>query len=259
MSRISSVFADRRRKALVAYVTMGYPSMEATVDIVPRLASAGCDIIELGIPFSDPMADGTTIQEASHTALQNGVTPVLCMEAAATIGKSTRASLVFMTYYNPVLNYGLARFCKDAARASIDGLLVTDLPPEEGTELRKAAGVESIDIIHLLAPTSTRERIRLVAEKSSGFIYLVSVTGVTGARSELPAHLEQFVSKVRSETDKPLCVGFGISSGDLAIKAARQADGIVVGSKLVQLMGERNTGKLEAFVKELREALDSLR
>lgn len=259
MSRISSVFADRKRKALVAYVTMGYPSMEATLEVVPVLASAGCDIIELGIPFSDPMADGTTIQEASHAALQNGVTPAACMLAAEKIGKTTDASLVFMTYYNPVLAYGLKDFCRDAAHASIDGLLVTDLPPEESDELRAAAHDQQLDMIHLLAPTSTAQRIKSVSEKADGFIYLVSVTGVTGARKELPSHLEQFVSNVRSITRKPLCVGFGISSPETAKQAAAKADGIVVGSRLVQLMGEGDKPAIDSFIRGLRQALDSLR
>ncbi|MDO8472695.1 MAG: tryptophan synthase subunit alpha [Dehalococcoidia bacterium] len=258
MSRIPSVFADRRRKALVAYVTMGYPSMEETLKVVPRLAQAGCDIIELGIPFSDPMADGTTIQEASHAALQAGVTPAACLEAAAKLSATTRAPLVFMTYFNPVLSYGVERFCQASARVGVDGLLVTDLPPEEGVELGEAARRESLDLVYLLAPTSTTARIKLVAEKSTGFIYLVSVTGVTGARAELPQYLEKFVSNVRKETNKPLCVGFGISSGALAKRAAGMADGVVVGSRVVQLMGEGKIERLEAFIKELRDALDSI-
>lgn len=258
MSRISSVFADRKHKALVAYVTMGYPSMEDTLDVVPRLAASGCDIIELGIPFSDPMADGTTIQDASHAALLAGVTPSKCLEAAAQLSASDGPPLVFMTYYNPVLSFGVECFCRATAAAGVDGLLVTDLPPDEGADVEDCARKESLDVVHLLAPTSTSDRIRLVAAKSTGFIYLVSVTGVTGARKELPDYLEKFVANVRQATDKPLCIGFGISSGALARRAASIADGVVVGSRIVQLMGERKIGKLEAFVKELRQAMDNL-
>ncbi|MBI2853511.1 MAG: tryptophan synthase subunit alpha [Chloroflexi bacterium] len=257
MSRIATAFSRPGHKALIAYVTMGYPSIADTLRVLPLLQSAGCDMVELGIPFSDPMADGTTIQEANHVALQNGVTPQKCLELASQVRASVDIPLLFMTYLNPIINYGADRFCHSAAASGIDGFIITDMPPEEAGEVAECARSEGIDLVYLLAPTSTAERVKLVARKASGFIYLVSVTGVTGARKDLPGHLEKFVSSVRKETRQPLCVGFGISSGAVARRVARIADGVVVGSRLVQYMAGSDWKGLEAFVKELRQALDN--
>ena len=257
MRRIESVFADPEHKALIAYVTVGYPSMETTLRVVPLLASWGCDMVELGIPFSDPLADGATIQEASHVALQRGVTHQKCLETAAQLRREVDIPLLFMTYYNPVLSFGVDRFCHEAAASGVDGLIVVDMPPEEGDDVDKAALKEALAPVYLLAPNSTAERIKLVAQKSRGFIYLVSVTGVTGARNQLPSYLEEFVSGVREETKLPLCVGFGISSPSTAWRAARVADGVIVGSRLVQLLGGNEWEELEDLVKELRRTLDS--
>ncbi|MEW6034361.1 MAG: tryptophan synthase subunit alpha [Chloroflexota bacterium] len=258
MSRIASIFADPRHKALIAYVTMGYPNMEETLQVVPRLASCGCDAVELGIPFSDPLADGATIQEASHVALQGGVTPQKCLEEAARLRDLVDVPLLFMTYFNPVLSFGPERFCRAASKAGIDGLIITDMPPEEGEDVELSAVKEGLDLVYLLAPTSTEERVRLVTQRSRGFIYLVSVTGVTGARKQLPEYLEQFVARVKKVASQPLCVGFGISSGALARRAARVADGVVVGSRLVQFMRDGQSQGLESFVKGLRGALDNV-
>jgi tryptophan synthase alpha chain len=258
MSRISEVFTRTGHKALIAYLTVGYPKLESTLEIVPAMAEAGCDIIELGIPFSDPLADGTTIQEASSKALKAGVTPEYCLEVARELRKKVDLPLVFMTYYNPVLHFGLESFCSACSQAGIDGLIVPDLPPDEAHELDVSSRKYKLDLIFLLAPTSTTERIRLVAEKSRGFIYLVSLTGVTGPRENLPAGLEDFANRVRTETDKPLCVGFGISTPDQAYRVSRVADGVIVGSRLIQLIGnEKAPYKLtRSFLKELRQALD---
>jgi tryptophan synthase alpha chain len=256
MSRIASVFALPGRKALIAYVTVGYPSIEATLKIVPILASNGCDIIELGIPFSDPLADGVTIQKASYQALQQGVTPETCLEVAQRLRQQVDLPLTFMTYYNPVLAYGLEAFCLACSQAGVDGLIVPDLPPEEGEELQSAARGQMLDLIYLLAPSSTAERISQVAKKSSGFIYLVSLTGVTGPRENLPEGLEDFVHLVRQKASQPLCVGFGISTPEQAQRAARVADGIIVGSRLIQLMEEENAlVQAGRFVASLRDAL----
>ncbi|MBI3930393.1 MAG: tryptophan synthase subunit alpha, partial [Chloroflexi bacterium] len=236
MSRITSVFSRPEHKALVPYITVGYPSLEAILEVVPRLAECGCDIVELGIPFSDPLADGVTIQKASFRALQNGITPRICLEVARQLSQKVAIPLVFMTYYNPLFSYGLEEFCRDCAKSGIDGLIIPDLPPEEGSELEAISRRQGLDLIYLLAPTSTEERIRLVAERSRGFIYLVSVTGVTGARDRLPAELEAFVARVRPLATQPLCVGFGISAPQQAQRVARIADGVIVGSRLIQLM-----------------------
>jgi tryptophan synthase alpha chain len=257
MSRISGVFRQGR-KALIAYVTVGYPSVEATLEVVPLLAELGCDIVELGIPFSDPLADGATIQKASFNALHNGITPGICLEVASKLRLKTAVPLVFMSYYNPIFNYGLGKFVTACATAKVDGLIVPDLPPDEGMELEKTTGENDIDLIYLLAPTSTPERISLVAEHSRGFIYLVSIAGVTGARNKLPAELESFVRRVRKTANQPLCVGFGISTPEQAGDIARYADGVIVGSRLVQLMEGKNWQKdISKFTTALRIALDS--
>jgi len=259
MSRIAAVFERKNHKAFIAYVTVGYPSMWATLQAVPLLAECGCDIIELGIPFSDPLADGTTIQKASFDALQNGITPQTCLEVAQKLRLKTDIPLVFMSYYNPVFHYGTEKFCVECEKAGIDGLIIPDLPPEEGTELQRATVKHDLDLIYLLAPTSTDERTRMVAEKSSGFIYLVSVTGVTGARTELSKELSSFVTKVRNITDKPICVGFGISTPEQAKHVAQISDGVIIGSRIIQLLEMGYfPNSLQIFATELRSALDDV-
>lgn len=257
MSRIAAAFKPGHT-ALIPYITVGYPSIEATMEVVPLLARSGCDIVELGIPFSDPLADGATIQKASFYALKNGVTPQICLEVAKELSRKVEIPLVFMTYFNPVFNYGLEEFCHAAARSGIDGLIIPDLPPEEGPELEEITRRRGLDLIYLLAPTSTDKRIKLVAKKSRGFIYLVAVTGVTGARSKLPAGLEAFVGRVRRAAAQPLCVGFGISTPEQAAQVARTADGVIVGSRLIQLMEDEVnlTSSVGDFIKGLRQALD---
>ncbi len=257
MSRIDTVFQKSGHKALVAYVTVGYPTMESTLEVVPILAESGCDIVELGIPFSDPLADGATIQEASFRALQAGVTPQTCLDVAARIREKTDVPLVFMTYYNPVLHYGLEAFCQACSKAGIDGMIVPDLPPDESTGLNDAALENGLDLIFLLTPASTTERISLVTKKSRGFIYMVSLLGVTGARESLTSGLGDFVQRVRKETTKPLCVGFGISTTEQTQQVGQLADGVIVGSRLVQLIHDDSPpyGKVRSFVKELRAAL----
>ncbi len=257
MSQITSAFKPGH-KALIAYITAGYPDIESTPAIAAALAENGCDIIELGIPFSDPLADGATIQKSSYQALLSGTTPQVCLEAAAEIRKRIATPLAFMTYYNPILNYGLESFCRSCVKAGINGLIVPDLPPEEGGELEDITRKYDLDLVYLLAPTSTDDRIEVMAERSRGFIYLVSLTGVTGARDTLSPELEGFVKNVRGKTKQPLCVGFGISTLEQARRVASVADGVIVGSRLIQLIEEDNTlASLNAFVLSLRKALDS--
>jgi len=257
LSCIGSVF-NKGPTALIPYVTVGYPSFDDTVKVVPILASSGCDIVELGIPFSDPVADGVTIQRASFHALQNGVTPKVCLEVAKELSQKAQIPLVFMTYFNQVFSYGLEKFCRAWASSGVSGLIIPDLPLEEGSELETITQRQGLDLIYLLAPTSTEERIRLVAERSRGFIYLVSVTGVTGARDRLPANLEAFVAKVRQVATQPLCVGFGISTPEQAKRVARIANGVIVGSRLIQLMKAEDNfiPSVSHFIKGLRQALD---
>ena len=258
MSRIGYIFERPGYTALMPYITVGYPSIKATLKVVPLLARSGCDMVELGIPFSDPLADGATIQKASFHALKNGVTPQLCLEVARQLSQMVEIPLVFMTYYNPVFSYGLDEFCDACTASGIDGLIIPDLPPEEGSELEAITRRQGLDLIYLLAPTSTEERIRLVAERSRGFIYLVSVTGVTGVRDRLPADVEEFVARVRKAATQPLCVGFGISTPEQAGRIARIADGVIVGSRIIQLMEDEGdfTAPVGDFIKELRCALD---
>ena len=258
MSRLESVFKQKQHKALIAYITVGYPSIDATLKMVPLLAECGCDIVELGIPFSDPMADGATIQQASFKALKNGVTTALCLDIAKQISKKTNVPLVFMTYYNPIYRYGLEKFCHDCVASGIDGLIVPELPPEEGDELGNLAGKSGVDLIYLLAPTSVDERIRLVASKSRGFIYLVSIAGVTGARNELPPDLGKYITKVKLFAKQPVCVGFGISTPEQAAQVAKTADGVIIGSKLIQLMETDDTvmTATQGFIREVRKALE---
>jgi tryptophan synthase alpha chain len=256
LSHIASIFAQAKHTALIPYITIGYPTIETTLKVVPLFASTGCDIIELGIPFSDPLADGATIQRASYEALKQGVTPRVCFEVAQELRRRVEIPLVFMTYYNPVLKFGLEQFCSKCAEVGIDGLIIPDLPPEEGKELEKSTKRHGLDLIYLLSPASTEERINLVASRSSGFIYLVSLTGVTGARDKLPEELESFVASVRKRTEKPLCVGFGISTPEQARRVARVADGVIVGSRIIQLLDEdKSLRNAQSFVKSLREAL----
>ena len=260
MSRIASVFNWPGHTALIPYITVGYPSIEATLKVVPLLASSGCDIVELGIPFSDPLADGATIQKASFYALKNGATPQLCLEVAKQLRQLVDIPLVFMTYFNPIFSYGLEEFCSACASSGVSGLIIPDLPPEEGSELEAITQRRNLDLIYLLAPTSTEERIRLVAQRSRGFIYLVSLTGVTGARDKLSSGLEAFVARVRKVATQPLCVGFGISTPEQARHVARIADGVIVGSRIIQLMEAKDNfiSLVSDFIKRLRHALDEL-
>jgi tryptophan synthase alpha chain len=256
LSRIASVFSRANHTALIPYITVGYPNTATTLKVVSLLASSGCDIIELGIPFSDPLADGATIQRASYEALRKGVTPKICLEMTQELRQQVEVPLVFMTYYNPVLKFGLEQFCSKCAEVGIDGLIIPDLPPEEGQELEKSTRSHGLDLVYLLSPASTEQRIRLVASKASGFIYLVSLTGVTGARDKLPAELEGFVARVRARTEIPLCVGFGVSTLEQARRIAEVANGVIIGSRIIQLIEEDTSLKsLHLFIKGLKDVL----
>jgi len=237
LSRIAEAFAGlraRRRTGLVAFLTVGYPSVEDTLRLVPALIEGGADVIELGVPFSDPLAEGPTIQRSSHHALERGVTPAVCLDVVAGLrAQGVEAPIVLMGYYNPLLSYGLEEFCRDAAAAGADGIIAVDLPPEESHPLRDACRRRGLDLVYLLAPTSTDGRIELVAGLASGFVYCVSVTGVTGAREELPAGLSAFVNRVRARTPLPVAVGFGISKPKHFRAVARIADAAVIGSAII--------------------------
>jgi tryptophan synthase alpha chain len=262
MSRITATFETLHktgRTALMPYLTMGYPQLESALRLVPVLIEAGADLIELGAPFSDPLADGATIQAAAQQALANGMTLSLCLEQAAALRhRGIEVPFMLMGYYNPIFQMGLDRFAQRAITAGIDGLIVPDLPPEEAGDLHSVLHAQGIDLINLLAPTSDDERVRLVTAQTSGFAYLVSLTGVTGARDHLPADLESFVARTRSTTDLPLAVGFGISTPAQAAQVARIADGVIVGSALIKAIGDSDepVAAARAFIASLREEMD---
>jgi len=237
MGRIADRFAalrERGSKALVTFVTAGDPDLATTAEVVLELERAGADLIELGVPFSDPMADGPTIQLSSDRALAAGTTLPAILEMVRGVRTRTRVPIVLMGYFNPIFIYGAERFAADAAAAGVDGLLVVDLPPEEAPELKDATDRHGLDLIFLLTPTSDSSRVEVVSRLGSGFIYYVSVTGVTGARSTVADSLADRVSEVKSRLSLPLVVGFGISSPEQAGQVAKSADGVVVGSALVK-------------------------
>jgi tryptophan synthase alpha chain len=254
IDRIKNAFT-KGHPAFMPYTVLGYPTRQASLDTVQILVEAGADLLELGIPFSDPLADGPTIQAATQKSLENGTTVQDCLAMTRELrqqGISTPALL--MGYINPMLAYRLEQFVTEAAEAGVDGLIVPDLPPEEAEELETICASHGLALVYLLAPTSTPERIKQVAEKSRGFIYLVSLTGVTGARNQLPPDIGEFVARVRQQTDTPLAVGFGIGNGEQARSVAQLSDGVIVGSALVK-QAAVSTDSVRALATELREAL----
>lgn len=257
--RIATVFAHAHaegRAAVIPYLPLGYPQPERSLALAKAAIDGGADLLELGIPFSDPLADGPLIQQATHVALREGMTVARCLEMAKQLRKqATFPPFVFMGYYNPILAYGVEAFCRGCTDAGVDGLIVPDLPPEEGEELEGACQEQGIALIYLIAPTSPPARVQLIGERSQGFIYLVSVTGITGPRDHLPSDLAAFVERVRAVTDKPLAVGFGISSRSQASEVADLADGVIVGSELLRrAQGEDGAKQVREFVAQLRSA-----
>ncbi len=245
------------RRVLVPYVMAGDPDPAATERLVELLVAAGADAIELGVPFSDPIADGPVNQRAGFRALAGGMTLGGALALVARIREHTGVPLVFMTYYNLLLHHGLAAFCREAVAAGLDGVITADLPPEEGDVLVAEGGAAGLATIFLLAPTSTDARIRSVAGASTGFIYCVSRTGVTGVRDEVPPELAELVGRIRAASETPVCVGFGISRPGQAREVARYADGVIVGSALVRMLEEdpEDLGRVGAFVRDLKAAV----
>jgi tryptophan synthase alpha chain len=242
MSRLGPTFAALRargERALVAYFAAGDPSLDATGRLVVEAARRGADVVELGVPFSDPLADGPVIQRAGQRALARGTTLARILDTVAGVRPAVAAPLVLMTYYNPVLAFGLRPFAEAAATAGVDGVIVPDLPPEEAGPLEAEAGRAGLDVIHPVGPTSTPERVRLIARRSRGFVYVVSLTGVTGERSALPADLAAQIRALRLVTTRPVCVGFGIGRPEQVAAVGALADGVIVGSAIVRLVEER--------------------
>ena len=256
---IGEAFLRRRQEgqaALVPYVTAGFPGLDATVPTLHALAEAGADIIELGVPFSDPLADGPTIQHASFQALKAGTTVASVFEDLRTFREQSETPVVLFTYLNPVMRYGVDAFLADAEEAGAQGLLLTDLPAGADPELEGRIRDSGLDFIRLLAPTTPPERISVVAEGGEGFLYYISRTGVTGARTSLRDDLGAQVSAIRSAVSLPVAVGFGISTPAQARTVAEVADGVVVGSALVQTLGAEGIEAGAAFLATLRSGMD---
>jgi tryptophan synthase alpha chain len=264
VSRIGESMAALRaegRLGLIAYLTVGYPDVESTLRLVPALAAGGADMVELGVPFSDPLADGATIQRASHHALGQGVTLAVCLDVVRRLRQEgLTIPLLLMGYYNPVLAYGIEEFARDASDAGVDGLIIVDLPPEEATAVQTACAGRGLDLVYLLAPTSSDERIALVAAQASGFVYCVSLAGVTGARRDLSPRLAEFLARVRRHTSLPLAVGFGISRAEHVQAVARLgADAAVIGSAIIDLIDRTPPGERAEEVRAYLEALSGRR
>ncbi len=237
-TRLGAVIAEGR-PIIGPFATVGYPDVQTSTDVALAVLRSGADCLELGVPFSDPLAEGPTIQKTSFEALQHGVTLETCLDSARKIRQQDEESpLILMGYYNPYLRYGLDRFVRDSKQAGIDGLIVPDLPPEESGPLTELCAEHGLHVIPLLAPTSTDERIASACAGAGGLIYCVSVTGVTGARNTVQSGVESLVARIRTHTDLPVVVGFGVSTRQHVEEIARFADGVFVGSALMNAVGE---------------------
>ena len=261
MSRLPATFAALDRPALIPFLMAGDPDLEMSARLLRTAAHAG-DILEVGVPFSDPIADGPTIQRAAQRALAAGTTLRDALTLVRGLRGDSAAPIVLLTYFNPVVQYGVERFCGDAHAAGADGIVVPDLPADEADALISPARAAGLDTIFLVAPTTSDPRIRLAAERSRGFLYCVSLTGVTGARTQVPPDVEALVGRVKALSALPVCVGFGISTPEQAQAIGRLADGVIVGSALVGLV-ERSAsdaeGALTGYLQRLRDALSAAR
>lgn len=250
LEHINQTFADLRaqkRAALMPYFTLGFPNPAASVDVIEALAKAGADLIELGVPFSDPLADGPTIQHSTQIALDQGMTVRLSFELVRQIrARGVQQPLLLMGYINPLLAYGIERYVAEACSSGADGLIVPDLPMEEASALEAACRASGLALVYLVSPASTPERIAALAARTSGFLYLVSLTGVTGARDALSAGLGDFIDHVRPVARTPLAVGFGISTPQQAQAVANMADGVIIGSALVSAVIKASKAAAEA-------------
>lgn len=256
MSKITQVFKRAKnsgKKILIPYIMSGDPSLEDTKRFISELEEAGADMIELGVPFTDPLADGPVIQRAHERALKQGVTLKKVLALVEEIRQHSKIPLILMTYYNPVFKYGIEAFVKEAVRVGVNGVIVPDLIPDEADEFIRYAGQYGLDTIFLLAPTSTEERIKKVIKSSTGFIYYVSITGITGAKLLMDESMKDTLNLIKTLTKKPIAVGFGVSNPEEASVVAGLADGVIVGSAIVRLVSEGRD--INGFVKAIREAI----
>jgi tryptophan synthase alpha chain len=263
IERIENIFAEtkrQRRAALMPYFSLGFPTKELSQEITSGICRSGADLVELGIPFSDPLADGPTIQHSTQIAIQQGMHASDCLEQASNLRKQgVEVGILMMGYYNPMLAYGLKSFVEDSARAGVDGFIVPDLPVEEAGELAALCHNQGLALVPFIAPTTPDRRMVEIVNSASGFLYLVSLAGVTGERSSLPTDLKAFIERVRSKTKLPLAVGFGISTPEQAHAVGAMADGVIVGSALIRVVGESShpVQAAQDFVAALRHGLEA--
>lgn len=261
--RLEQAFAHARREgrpALISFVIPGFPTLEDSRDAFDAMVEGGADVIEVEIPFSDPLADGATIQGAVFQALRNGTTPASCIEFIRDVrSRHPDTPIVIMTYLNPVLAYGVEAFASESAAAGADGVILVDLPPEEAAQTKSAFERRGLDLVFLVAPTSTEERIRAITSQVSGFVYCVSVTGITGARAKLPEGLNEFLARVRRCTSLPLAVGFGMSRREHIEALTGVVEGVVVGSAFIDLLAKTERQERARAVREYVEVLSGRR
>ncbi len=259
LARRLTTLEDNNEKALVTFITAGDPDLATTGEMIRLLEDSGADIIELGVPFSDPMADGPTIQLSSERALAAGTTLSGILECVGSVRRSSDIPIILMGYLNPIHAYGYECFCRDAILAGVDGVLLVDMPPEESDEFLHFASVHGLNVIFLLTPTSDQSRIATVNKLGRGFIYYVTVTGVTGARQEISASLADELSRIKEKAVLPVMAGFGISTPEQAASVAALADGVVVGSAIVKLFQQHSGAtlrtELKNFVRALKQAI----
>ena len=260
MISISDAFRkckEGKKKTLIPYLTSGYPDEKVFVQLLTEFSRAGADMIEVGIPFSDPMADGKTIQYSSQKALENAVTIEKTFQYLSGLEPEYDTPIIIMSYYNPIHSFGPTRFVKSAKRVGVRGLIIPDLIPEEGEAIERACRRHGIDLIYLLAPTSSAQRRKMIVHRSTGFVYLVSVAGVTGAREFLPRNLNNWIREVKRESLLPVCVGFGISNLQQVREVCQTADGVIIGSAIIDMI--KNASSTRQLVKETREFIKHLR
>jgi len=258
LDRIARLFGNGHA-ALMPYFPLGFPDAKTSLDVIAAMSDAGADAFEIGLSFSDPLADGPVIQHATQIALEKGITVKRSLEMIAELRvRGVTQPFLVMGYFNPLLAYGLERFVEDAAAAGADGFIVPDLPPEEADDLDRLCRARGLGLIYFLAPTSTDARVKLVAQKAQGFIYLVSIAGVTGVRTQVSGGLGNFVGQIRRATSTPIAIGFGVSTPEQAGEVSQIADGVIVGSALVQIV-DRAEDKPQAAAQFIREFKSKMR
>jgi tryptophan synthase alpha chain len=260
MENIAAAFIHAQPRAcLMPYFTLGYPNPSLSLDIIEAIAGAGADLLELGIPFSDPLADGPSIQYSTQVALENQISVAECIRLVIKLReRGVDQPILFMGYMNPILAFGVNRFVEQAKEAGVDGFIIPDLPSEEALEIETLAEENGLAYIHMLAPTSTEARIEEAASRSKGFLYLVSLTGTTGARKSLPKNIGEFIQRVRQSTSTPLALGFGISTPEQAREVGAMVDGVIVGSAIIDAAKEPSKAveATASLVRKLRQALE---